>query len=303
MPSSHSPIVKDIIAGGVCGVTTAIISHPLETLFIERRYNSSESNQNLIRTIRSIYQKQGLIDGFYHSNLSLPLISPAFVMAAQYFLYGQISRYLHNREDDSERTIKECFLAGALTGLGTSFIETPIGLVNGQIEGHLYRRHTHVFDFRIRDCCKYIYENNRGLFGFYKGFFANLICAIPTSMFYFGGYEYVKDHLYAARTRLFGRKYRDKNLRFNILISGAIGGLGAWSICYPLDRIRSEFQSDDLRQVRRKYVSYIDCVKQMYQHQNSIRPFYRGFLQCIMRAVPVNAACFLAYEEVNRLMK
>ncbi|CAF4805381.1 unnamed protein product [Rotaria sp. Silwood1] len=224
-------------------------------------------------------------------------------MSTQYLLYGQISRHLNNRQNDSERTIEKCFLVGALTGFGSSFIETPIGLVNGQIEGNLYRRHTHVFDFHVKDCCKYIYKANGGLRGFYKGFFANLICSIPTSMFYFGGYEYVKNHLYQTHFRFFGPAYKDKHLRTGILFSGAMGGFCAWSICYPLDRIRSEIQSDDLRRERRKYTSYIDCVKQMYQYENNLRIFYRGFLRGILKAIPINAACFLAYEEVNRLIQ
>ncbi|CAF4031713.1 unnamed protein product [Rotaria sp. Silwood1] len=298
-----SPIMKDVIAGGVCGVTAAIISHPLETLFIHLKNNLLDSNKNLLYSILSIYKNQGLINGFYRSNLSLPLISPALVMSTQFLLYGQISRHLHNWQNDSERTIGKCFLAGALTGFGSSFIETPIGLVNGQIEGHLYLRHTHAFDFHVKDCCKYIYECNGGLRGFYKGFFATLIFSIPTSMFYFGGYEYVKNHLYQTHARIFGSTKKDKHLRMGILLSGAVGGLCAWSICYPLNRIRSEIQSDDLRRERRKYTSYIDCVKQMYQHQNSVRTFYRGFLRGISKAIPINAACFLAYEEVYHLME
>ncbi|CAF5161842.1 unnamed protein product, partial [Rotaria magnacalcarata] len=51
-------------------------------------------------------------------------------------------------------------------GFGSSFIETPTDLVNGQIKGHLHVRHTHAFDFYVEDCCKYVYENNGGLRGF-----------------------------------------------------------------------------------------------------------------------------------------
>ncbi|CAF1188391.1 unnamed protein product [Rotaria sordida] len=295
--------MKDIIAGCGCGVTAAIVSHLLETLFIHLPNNSLGFNQNLLRSIRSIYKKQGLIDGFYRSNLSLPLISPAFVMSIQYLFYGQMSRHLNNYRNDNERTIEKYFLAGALTGVGSSFIETPIGLINGQIEGHLYRRHTHVFDFHVKDCCKYIYKCNGGLRGFYKGFFANLICSIPTSMFYFGGYEYMKNHLYYTHARFFYHTNKDKYLCMDILFSGAMGGFCAWSICYPLDRIRSEIQSDDLRHERRKYTSYIDCVKQMYQYENNTRIFYRGFLRVILKAIPINAACFLAYEEIYRLIE
>jgi len=295
----RNPFWEDMLAGCVCGLTTGIISHPIETLLIQRKINSPDVYQNMFHSLRLIYKRQGLINGFYRGSLNLPLISPAFVTSTQFFLYGQMTRYFIKDENN----IKEYLLCGALTGLCLSFIETPIGLIFGQIHGHLNQRHTHVFDFNIKGCCKYIYENNGGLRGFYKGLFSTLIYSIPSSMFYFGGYAYIKKHLYERHhRRLFSNK-EDKHLRLNILLSGAFGGLCAWSICYPLNIIRSEIQTDDFRPGRRKYTSYLDCIKQIYQQNNSIRTFYRGFFPGILKAIPINAACFLAYEEVYRLLR
>lgn len=160
----RNPIWKDVLAGSVCGLTTVVVSHPIETIIIQRKINSPEVYRNMFHSVRLIYKHQGLIDGFYRGNVSLPLISPAFITASQFFLYGQLTRYLVENEKD----IKEYMYCGALTGLLLSFIETPVSLILGQIHGNLNRRHTHVFDFYIKDCCKYIYENNGGFKGFYK---------------------------------------------------------------------------------------------------------------------------------------
>jgi hypothetical protein len=299
MRQKHNRVLEDIVAGCVCGITTVIISHPLETLLTQRKINSPEVYRNMFHSLVLIYKRQGLINGFYRGNLNLPLTSPAFTTSIQFFLYGQLRRHLVKDKND----IKQYMLCGALTGLGLSFIETPIGLIFGQIHGHLNRRHTHVFDFHIKDCCKYIYENNHGLRGFYKGFLSTLICSMTTSMFYFGGYEYIKKHLYQTHYRLFPSQNKDKRMRLNVLLSGALGGLCAWSICYPLDVIRSEIQTDDLRPGHRKYTSYLDCIKQIYEQHNTFKTFYRGFFPGIFKAIPINAACFLAYEEVYRLLE
>ena len=303
MSPASSPVVQDMVTGCFCGITATIISHPLETLLIQRKINSPGVYKNMFHSILTIYKRQGLIDGFYRGNLNLPLVSPAFVMSTQFFLYGQAKRYLNGNKRGDDHDIGTCFLAGALAGLGSSFIETPIGLINGQIHGHLYLRHTHVFDFHTKDCCKYIYESCGGLRGFYRGYLATLICSVPSFMFYFGGYEYIKYDLYHKQPRSFFNSEKSARLRLGILCSGALGGLFAWTICYPLDRIRSEIQSDDLRRERRKYASYVDCVKQMYQQQDGLRTFYRGFLPCILKSIPINAACFLVYEEVNKWMQ
>ena len=100
--------------------------------------------------------------------MNLPLISPAFVTSTQFFLYGRLRRSIVKNENN----ISEYMLSRALTGLFLSVIECPIGLILGQIHGNLNRRHTHVFDFHLKDCVKYIYENNGGFKGFYRGYFS-----------------------------------------------------------------------------------------------------------------------------------
>ncbi|UJR29423.1 hypothetical protein I4U23_010635 [Adineta vaga] len=295
----ENAFLNDLLAGCVCGITNVIISHPIETLLVQKKINSPGVYRNVFHSFQLIYKRQGIINGFYRGNFNLPLISPAILTSIQFFSYGQLKRYLIQDEND----IKQYMLCGALTGFGLAFFETPIGLIFGQIHGNLNHRHTHSFDFSIKDCTKYIYENNGGLKGFSKGLFSTIICSTITSMFYFGGYEYIKKHLYEKKYRLFPFQKQEKHLRINILLSGAFGGLCAWSICYPLDKIRLEIQADDLRPGHRKYSSYFDCIKQIYQQDNSIQRFYRGFFPGILKAIPINAACFLAYEEVYRLLE
>ncbi|CAF4566277.1 unnamed protein product, partial [Rotaria sp. Silwood2] len=83
----------------------------------------------------------------------------------------------------------------------------------------------------------------------------------------------------------------------------ALGGLCGWSIYYPLDVIKSEIQIDDLRPGHRKYISYFDCIKQIYQQQNMMKTFYRRYFSGMLKAIPTNSACFFAYEEVYRLLE
>ncbi|CAF4633176.1 unnamed protein product, partial [Rotaria sp. Silwood2] len=67
--------------------------------------------------------------------------------------------------------------------------------------------------------------------------------------------------------------------------------------------IKSEIQIDDLRPGHRKYILYFDCIKQIYQQQNMMKTFYRRYFSGILKAIPINAAWFFAYEEVYRLLE
>jgi hypothetical protein len=264
----------------------------METILIQRKISSPEVYRNAFHSLELIHKRQGIINGFYREYLNLPLISLAFVASTPFFFYGQIRGYFVKHEND----IKQYLLSGALTGFVLSFLETPIGLILGQIHGNVNRRQTHAFDFHIKDCCKYIYENN-GLIGFYKGILSTLIYSVTTSMFYFGDYKYIKKHLYQTHYQIFPFENKEKHLHFNILLSGELDGLCSWSICYPLDVIKSEIQIDDLRPGHQKYVSCFDCIKQIHQQQNTIKIFYRGYFPGILKAIATNAAWFFLMKK------
>lgn len=45
----------------------------------------------------------------------------------------------------------------------------------------------------------------------------------------------------------------------------------------------------------------LDCAKKTYRLEG-LRGLYRGFLPCIIRSMPVNAAIFLAFETTMRFL-
>jgi solute carrier family 25 carnitine/acylcarnitine transporter 20/29 len=83
------------------------------------------------------------------------------------------------------------------------------------------------------------------------------------------------------------------------VLGGGAAGICYWLSCYPLDVIKGRIMTDDA--VHRRYTGTLDCVSKMYR-EGGWRVFYRGFSPCIMRAIPANAACFLAYEGVMAML-
>ena len=156
MVRSENRFVNDLIAGCVSGITSVVFSHPIETIIVQKKINSPDVYRNMFHSFQLIYKHQGLIDGFYRGNVNLPIISPLFITSTQFCLYGRLRRSIVSNEND----MKQYMLSGTLP---LSLIATPIDLILVQMHGNLNRRHTHVFDFHLKDCFKYIYENNGGL--------------------------------------------------------------------------------------------------------------------------------------------
>ena len=85
-----------------------------------------------------------------------------------------------------------------------------------------------------------------------------------------------------------------------VMVCGAMGGYGMWIPCYPIDAIKSKIQTDRLGKDA-KYSGIVDCIAKTYR-ADGIRGFYRGFLPCLLRAAPVNASTFFAFELAMRML-
>lgn len=67
----------------------------------------------------------------------------------------------------------------------------------------------------------------------------------------------------------------------------------SWSIMYPVDYVKTRFQSDSLDAP--KYKNAFDCFKQELKNKG-VKNFYVGFPIMLWRAFFVNAGGFVAFE-------
>ncbi len=81
-------------------------------------------------------------------------------------------------------------------------------------------------------------------------------------------------------------------------IAGGIGGTTYWMFNYPIDYVKTLMQSDNLSNM--KYKSTIDTFRQEYAI-NGWRTFYKGYVICMMRSFPVNAAAIVTYRVMQRV--
>ncbi len=72
-------------------------------------------------------------------------------------------------------------------------------------------------------------------------------------------------------------------------LCGGLAGLGYWLPWYPLDVIKGTIQADTYIREQRRVRGFGDAARQVYQ-RNGIQGFYRGFVPCLLRSFPANAA-------------
>ncbi len=84
--------------------------------------------------------------------------------------------------------------------------------------------------------------------------------------------------------------------------AGGLAGVAYWVSSYPFDVIKSLMQTDTMDKSQRKYGTSLDVAKYIYANKG-IKGFFPGFVPCIARALPANAACFFTYEFVKGLLQ
>ena len=77
---------------------------------------------------------------------------------------------------------------------------------------------------------------------------------------------------------------------------GATAGVALWTSIFPLDVVKSRIQASDGK------TGFVGAVRGVWR-EAGLLGFYRGFGPCLVRAVPVNAGTFLAFEVAHSLLR
>lgn len=178
--------------------------------------------------------------------------------------------------------------AGLFTGFCAALVEGPVDLVKSKMQVQLHdapQHHTRPYSSSF-DCAARLWRT-RGARGLYQGLDATLARNVPGSAVYFTCYELLRRVLASDAGEM-----RDTP---SVLVAGGLSGMAFWISCYPMDAIKSRMQTDHPDPSARRYRSVIDCARQVWSAEG-FRGFWRGFAPCLLRAFPVNAASFLAFE-------
>ena len=266
---------------------------------------------SMMDCIRLTWKEEGF-RGFY-KGMQSPLAGEGFFNAVQFFMYGASKRALLERTGDfdasltgrphtaaplhsaprrTELSVAESYLAGALTGFASTFIEAPIDLWKSQLQTQIFRAQPAFSTFP--GCVMYIWRAN-GVRGCFQGMGATFLRTVPATSAFFGTYELVKQKLCRP-----GQLKSELGVA-QLLLSGGCGGLAYWLSCFPADSVKSAMQSDAVFRHERQYRTIVDTTRQFWR-EGGIRRFYRGLAPALLRSFPANAVCLLSYEKSLEFM-
>ena len=274
--------MTEFVSGGLAGMAQVISAHPLDLVKTRLQLNTNQQAYKgpidcLVKTVKQ--------EGFFtlYKGMGAPIVGVAFVNAVLFSSFGFFKNIQCSaRQSPSQLSIAQIGIAGSFAGIVNSFVAGPIEMVKLRLQAE---RNTGEAS-KPTQLVSRIYSKF-GVSGLFRGLQATIIKEIPAYFGFFGAYEtscrLLADSPYESPTNLSPPA---------LVLSGAIGGLGYWVSCYPLDVIKTRIQNTDTNQ---KSANFIQNVKDIYSEMG-FRGFYRGFSACLLRAVPSAAATFVVYE-------
>mmetsp|Transcript_4747 Transcript_4747/g.7030 ORF Transcript_4747/g.7030 Transcript_4747/m.7030 type:complete len:301 (-) Transcript_4747:871-1773(-) len=271
--------LKGSISGTVGGMAGVIVGHPMDTIKVRLQTIPDATVGSIVRhTLAN--QK---IYGFYKGMLS-PLLgemSNNCILFGVYKSLDSFQAYYADQQNPEYTKAKEygaIGVSGAAAGVVMSLIVCPTELVKIQLQCNLDGYGQERSGKKgFSDCVRHIVKE-QGIRGLAHGWTSTLSRELLFNTAYFLTYEVTKKKL---------REIFPERDITTCLMSGGAAGVAAWALAYPVDvvksRVQSNFQSTIRQEVSRGGFKY-----------------YRGFSLTLIRAFPVNAVTFFAYEYVNQ---
>ncbi|XP_031502897.1 mitochondrial carnitine/acylcarnitine carrier-like protein [Nymphaea colorata] len=286
-------VAKDLTAGTIGGAAQLIVGHPFDTVKVKLQSQPAPlpgqppkyaGAMDAVKKTLTAEGPRGLYKG-----MGVPLATVAAFNAVLFSVRGQMESLLRS-EPGAPLTIGQQMICGLGAGVAVSFLACPTELIKCRLQAQSALASA-AGSAAVKyggpmDVARHVLRSEGGMVGLFKGLVPTLAREVPGNAVLFGTYELLKQSLA-------GGKDTSKLGQGSLMLAGGLGGASFWLAVYPTDVVKSVIQVDDYKNP--KYSGSMDAFKKILRSEG-VKGLYRGFGPAMVRSIPANAACFLAYE-------
>ncbi|XP_034149256.1 solute carrier family 25 member 45 isoform X2 [Esox lucius] len=270
----------EFIAGCISGAVGLAFGHPMDTVKV--RLQTQAKFKGIFDCVARTYTREG-IPGFF-KGMAFPVLITGISNAAVFGSYSNALDYLtQSQRSDRSQGHPACasavFAAGCFSGLVQVRLQSQMGRPG--IGGDQYRGPAHCVTLILRE------DGPRGLF---RGGWALALRDVPCYGLYFLPYE--------ISCRILTEEGQQPGT-FAVMMAGGVAGVVTWACATPMDVVKARLQMSGAG--GRVYQGVLHCMS-MSLKEEGIRVFFNGLLLNSLRAFPVNAITFLAFENLMRFL-
>ena len=274
-----------LIAGGIAGISDALVCHPLDT--IKTRIQLSSRSITPFSACKNIVKQEG-VWALYKGLTAVALgIGPKLSMR---FFSFEIYKQQLNAQDNAYKI----FAAGLMSGVTEAVcIVTPIDVCKIRIQSQ--------FSSLAEPNKALKYKNvfqtagtivkEEGVSALYKGIVPTILRQSINQGVNFTAYHFLKKSVmeYTNREKLSSWQH--------LILGGISGGMGPIANC-PIDVIKTRLQRQVLVSgTKPKYIGIIQGIG-LIQKEEGTMALWKGLGPRLMRIVPGQAITFMVYERV-----
>jgi hypothetical protein len=276
---------KDLVAGSVGGAAGIIAGQPLDVAKVRQQMaspGSLEARLSVVGVMLHVVRSEGplaLLKGVVP-----PVASQGAFTALSFAGFNASLLFLQGGEkvpvDKAAKSHQ--YIAGCVGGALTTIVTTPCELIKLNLQVDHARQTTANTVGGVRRIVTQRLVSG-GPLGLYKGWAVTLLRDTPTTGLYFLIYYQLKALLLQ----------RDTSRTVSELFAGGVAGVLSWGSVIPVDVVKTRVQTDQ----ERVYRSALHCARTIHA-QEGIQGLFKGAKPLLLRAFPVNAITFFAYERV-----
>lgn len=257
---------KDIVAGGITGILSQLLTWPTEFLKTTKQLPKYH-NKNIFDSIKKEYTIHGP-KVFYRGSL-VQVISAFPRSAIRFTVYNKTYSFL---DKNNINPVMAKMFSGVIAGSTEAFfIQTPAEIIKIECINK---------KINVVNATKTIFLEN-GFFGFWTGVWPTVIRQGSSQ-----GISFAVCHTF--------KPYLDSHdIGFSALIAGGCGGIVATLCNNPIDVVKTYQQSD------RKSKSILEIMKEI-KKTKTITGFYTGISFRLMRMVPLHGLTFYFYDIIKK---
>lgn len=280
--------VAEFVAGCMGGFAQVMIGQPFDIVKVrlQTQKPGETTYTGAVDCFKKIIQNEGGVKSLWRGSLP-PLIGVGAATSIQFGVNENTKAVMQEITKTKDLSMFHLAICGAIAGLANSVVSTSAEHIRIRMQSQGTMANP-PYSSSI-DCAKKIF-NQYGFKGVYKGGIATLWREAFAYATYFSVYDWTLRKSSAG----------EKPSILKICCSGALAGVCFWTVVFPIDVVKTKIQTDNF--ANPQYKGVIDCFSQTYKSQG-LGGFWRGYIPCLMRAVPANMGTFLVYEMTLGLLK
>eukprot|EP00053_Salpingoeca_punica_P014543 m.132390 g.132390 ORF g.132390 m.132390 type:complete len:552 (+) comp16484_c0_seq1:657-2312(+) len=272
-----SPLLKQLLAGGVGGALSRTCTAPLDRLKTLLQVQAGTERVSALRCFMHMVHEGGVRSLWRGNGVNVVKVAPE--SAVRFLAWEQAKVWLYKGSDSMQVGVFERIAAGSIAGATSQLAIFPMEVLKTRLavaKTGQYRSAWH--------CASTILQT-QGPLAFYRGLLPSLCGVVPYSGIDLALYETLKRHLWGdTQPHVLG-----------LLACGAVSSSCGQLASYPLALIRTRMQAEA------GHRSMTQEIRHVYR-MGGVPAFYAGIVPNFLKVAPTVGISYVIYEHMRLLL-